>query len=76
MGSVDERIDALSGQIVGKPADASEPADPHCHWLTRGCDGAAGKRHRHRKVGTASKAFRQASGFRGPAENEDAHVSS
>ena len=76
MGGVDERIDSLSGQIIGKPAGAPEPADPHRHRLTRGRRRAAGERQRHRKVGTAGKAFRQASGFRGPAENEDAHVSS
>jgi hypothetical protein len=76
MGGVDERIDALSRKIVGKPVGASEPADPHRHRLTGRRGSAAGKRQRHRKVGTTRKAFRQASGLRRAAENEDAHVSS
>jgi hypothetical protein len=76
MGGVDERIDAFSRKIAGKPVGAPEPADPHRHRLACGRGSSAGKRQRYRKVGPAGKAFRQASGLRRAAENEDAHVSS
>jgi hypothetical protein len=76
MGGVDERVDAFGGKIVCEPISATEAADPHRHGLARRRRGAAGERQRHRQLGTTGKALRQASGFRGPAENEDAHVSS
>ena len=50
MRSVDQHIDALGCQILGKPLAAAKTTDPNRHALRRRCRGTARKRERHRDI--------------------------
>jgi len=72
MRRIDECVDALDGQVIGKTLGAAKAADPHRDRLHRGRCGTAGEREGHGKVRTRGEAFREAPCLNGAAENEDA----
>ena len=75
MRGIDQRLNALAGQIIGKPFGTAETADPHRNGLRRGRSSAAGEGEGHGKAGMRGQAFGQAPRLRCATENEDAsHV--
>ena len=75
MRRIDEGVDALVDEISRKAFDPAEAADSHRRGLRGGRCGAPGERDRHGEIGASGETFRQVSGFRRAAENEDAsHV--
>ena len=72
MGRVDQRIDAVVGQVTRKSRAAAEAADAHRHRLPRRRSSAAGERKRGDKIGTPGQPLSQQPRFRGAAENENA----
>jgi len=74
MRCIDQRVDPLPDQIVGKPLETTEPPYPHRHGLGCGFGGASGQRQRHLEVGARRKALAELPRLCRAAENENAHV--
>ena len=73
MGRVDQHVDALRGEIAGKPFDAPETTAAHRDRLRGRRRRAA--REREDNVGATGQSFGQPPRLRRAAENEDApHV--
>ncbi len=72
MRGVDQRIDPLAIEIIGKPGHAAEAAAADRHRLRHGRSGTAGERQRNVEIGARGEAFGQEPRFRRAAENEDA----
>jgi hypothetical protein len=71
MRGVDQRVDALRGEIGGQPLGAAKAADADRYRVRNRRSRAAGERQRHVKAGAASKPCRQLPRFRRAAEDED-----
>lgn len=74
MGGIDQEVNVLVVQIGRKPGHAAETAGAHGRRLWRWIDGAAGKRERDGKIGTAGKTAGKVAGFRRAAQYEDASL--
>ena len=72
MRGVDQGVDPLRNEIIGKPRGAAKAADADRHgmWHRRG--GASGQRQRHVEIAALGEPFAEQAAFRGAAENEDA----
>ena len=73
MRGVDHRIDLLLAQETGEPLGAAEAADARGNRLRAGRGGAAGQRQRRLEARIAGEKAGQCRGFRGAAEDENAH---
>ena len=75
MRGVDHRLDPLLRQEAGKPLHAAEAADAGRDRQRARVAGAAGHGQKRFEVGAAGQKRRERGGFRGAAQNEDAHGS-
>ena len=64
---VDERVDALVGEISRKSFDSAEAADPRRRGLRGGRCGATGERDCYGEIDASDETFRQPSRFRSAA---------
>ena len=71
MGGVDQRVDALGGEIGRKAVGAAEAADPHRHRLGGRRGRAARQRKRYLEIGTARETPGQLPRLAGAAEYEN-----
>ena len=75
MRCIDQRIDPLRPQIIGKALDAAKSPDPHRNGLRDRRYGPAGKRENDCELRTSGEVLGQPPRFRCAAENKDAlHV--
>ena len=74
MGGIDQKVDALRAQVVGKAVRPAKATDPHWHWLAHWCSGAAGKRQCHFEFQPARQMAGEESRLDGAAEYENEHV--
>ena len=72
MRGVDQRVDALADEIIGKPAAPPKPPTANRHGLRAPARGAAGERQRHVEIARPARRSASSARFRGAAENEDA----
>ena len=73
MGGVDHRLDRLLLDVSRKTVGAAEAADARCDGLRLGRGGASGERQGRLEARIAREKLGQRRGFRGAAEDENAH---
>jgi hypothetical protein len=72
MRGIDQHIDTLGAEIVGKPVSPAEAAAPHRHGLLQRLSGSSRKRQRHGEVIAPGESRGKSAGLRRAAKDEDA----
>lgn len=71
MGCIDQRVDPLGSEVMGKSLRTAEAADPYRDRLRRGRCGTPRKRQGHIKIGPTGEFGCEAPCFRSAAEYQD-----